>query len=782
MTRLDHPRLPWLCAVLVLAAACLSAGQARADGKPECKRYALLVGINKYDHPEILPPLEFAENDAEGMADFLRPYGFECTVLTDLTATKAKDTSLKPTTANIQKQLDRIVKKCGAGDLFIIGFSGHGIYINKTEESYFCPQDAKPSLDAKGVDTLLSMKALYKQLDGNKASKVLLVDACRNDPEKHPGLTDKTTPTPPKNTVAMFSCSIGQASWEIDTFKHGIFFNYVLQGLKGRALNNEEGNITWDRLEEYVRREVAREAERLAIEEGGSKVRQEPTRVGEESGEPLVLIARGALGFLYDLIDQTSAGKAKLPKNNQPQVILVIPGGCGDHIGLRKGDIIMSVNGHETHTGGELNRRLGEVKVSEILELIVIRDGDKKMLSGKYEAAFSRSEVYRRITALPKDDAVALHARGWCYAVGMGVGRDENEATQWYRKAAEKDFVPSQRALGYRYLNGVGVKKDDGEAESWYRSAAAKGDAEAQRAVGWFYENGISVKKDMKEAQWWYQKAAIQDNPTAQLNLGLMAYNGKLGTPDYKEAIEWFRKSAAQDQPDSQNWLGLCYQRGHGVDRDDAEAIKWYKKAVDQGNTFAENNLGWMYAEGRGVAKDDKQAVALYRRAVAKSFAAAMSNLGFMYENGRGVDKNLEEAARLYRKAADLGNAQGQFNLAAMYLDGRFVKKDANEALRLYKKAADLGHSAAQNRLGELLLAGQVTTPDPQGAFTWFEKAAKQNHVIAQLHVATCYEKGTGVKMDTKLALDWYKKAAAQGNEEAKVAAARLEKSNTRTP
>jgi TPR repeat protein len=32
------------------------------------------------------------------------------------------------------------------------------------------------------------------------------------------------------------------------------------------------------------------------------------------------------------------------------------------------------------------------------------------------------------------------------------------------------------------------------------------------------------------------------------------------------------------------------------------------------------------------------------------------------------------------------------------------------------------------------------------------------------------------------VALDWYKKAAAQGNEEAKVAAARLEESNTRTP
>jgi hypothetical protein len=282
MTRV---RLSWsLFLVALICGGVIPTNAARAEGK----KYAFLVGINKYDHPEPLPALRYAENDVIALAEVLRANGYRTEVLTD-TAGK-KDKALKPTKANIQAKLAEQLKKCTAGDVLIFGLSGHGVYFK--DESYFCPQDAKPTLDKEGMETLLSLKTMYDHLGASKAAKVLLIDACRNDPKDGKGLTEKTTPPPPKNSVALFSCSIGEVSWEVDEYEHGVFFYHIIEGLKGKVQKNTEGNITWDRLQEYVRTEVPRAVPKLVVV-AGQKIHQEPTRVGEESGTPLVLVHFG---------------------------------------------------------------------------------------------------------------------------------------------------------------------------------------------------------------------------------------------------------------------------------------------------------------------------------------------------------------------------------------------------------------------------------------------------------------------------------------------------------
>jgi hypothetical protein len=63
-----------------------------------------------------------------------------------------------------------------------------------------------------------------------------------------------------------------------------------------------------------------------------------------------------------------------------------------------------------------------------------------------------------------------------CYEFGFGVAKDENEAVNWYRKAAEQGYFKAQEELGYDYDNGMGVAKDEVESYKWSSLAASQDD------------------------------------------------------------------------------------------------------------------------------------------------------------------------------------------------------------------------------------------------------------------------------------------------------------------
>jgi len=58
----------------------------------------------------------------------------------------------------------------------------------------------------------------------------------------------------------------------------------------------------------------------------------------------------------------------------------------------------------------------------------------------------------------------------------------------------------------------------------------------------------------------------------------------------------------------------------------------------------------------------------------------------------------------------------------------------------------------------------------------WYRKAALQNNAMAQYNLGHMYELGNGVPMNLEEALRWYQLAARQGNENARMAARRLQK------
>src|SRR5207248_1169244 len=110
----------------------------------------------------------------------------------------------------------------------------------------FCPVDAhfkEASYSTGKAPGLILMPALMKDLaDCGAGTKLILVDACRNELKADTAARsfDSGELTLPKGMAAMFSCKPGEKAWETSKLGkkgHGVFFHYVIEGLKNEAKN-----------------------------------------------------------------------------------------------------------------------------------------------------------------------------------------------------------------------------------------------------------------------------------------------------------------------------------------------------------------------------------------------------------------------------------------------------------------------------------------------------------------------------------------------------------------
>jgi uncharacterized protein len=370
------------------------------------------------------------------------------------------------------------------------------------------------------------------------------------------------------------------------------------------------------------------------------------------------------------------------------------------------------------------------------------------------------------------DEEAETAMADWYFAGQSGFKRDDVEALNWLRKAADQGDSMAEWKLANAYLNGLGVDKNYVQAANWFRKAADQGNALAENDLGSLYDNGIGVGKDSAEAVNWFRKAVEQDNPGAEKNLGFMYWNGRGVDKDYTEALKWLRKAADHGDSDAENSLGVAYDNGFGVDKDSAQAANWFRKAANQGDAQAERNLGVLYDNGWGVEKDIAQAVAWYRKAGDGGNSDAQEYLGEIYENGRGVDKDFAQALDWYHESASQGNDKAIKRLSL--IEGS-SNSPAQVPAWLWKSAAQ-GNAEAQDRLGWMYQNGKDVETNYARALDWFRKSAAQGNSDAQKNEGLMYENGWGVEKDIAQAKACYEKASNQGNQDARAALQRLDK------
>jgi tetratricopeptide (TPR) repeat protein len=259
------------------------------------KRWALVIGVDKYIDPQI-SPLKGSDNDARLIADALVRYaGFPQDQVILLSTTQPMER--QPTRVNILRRLSNLSTAVPKDGLLLISFAGHGM--ERGGQAFLMPSDAQISDQISFLeDTAISINRVKERIKESGVGQVLvLLDACRNDPG---GRAD--APNPLTNAYAnafnfdvrnrevqafatVYATGIGQRAYEYTEKKQGYFSWALVEGLRGAAAN-EKGEITLSQLVKHVQDTVPK---RIAVDLGSTKQQRPFAIIEGYRAEQLVL-------------------------------------------------------------------------------------------------------------------------------------------------------------------------------------------------------------------------------------------------------------------------------------------------------------------------------------------------------------------------------------------------------------------------------------------------------------------------------------------------------------
>lgn len=255
----------WLPSV-ALAVSLVAAPGLGAPARPP-QTWVVAVGIDDYVR-EAIPDLRFADADAHLLAQALQELGHvPAGNIFALTSDAVRDDET-PRVTNIVFRLGWLRQHAGPEDTVVFYFAGHGMHLDG--QSFLLTEEA----DSRSLDTLkassLRAEELFGLLRAIPSGKVLAVlDACRNDPSgRGPTLSENlsqgfTLSGQNRQNATIFSCSVGEKSWEWAARQHGFFTYHFAEGLKAAAVQ-PDGRITLQSLTNHLARAVPESTRRLA--------------------------------------------------------------------------------------------------------------------------------------------------------------------------------------------------------------------------------------------------------------------------------------------------------------------------------------------------------------------------------------------------------------------------------------------------------------------------------------------------------------------------------------
>lgn len=799
------------------------------------KFFALLIGVDDYRNScPALPDLRYACSDIMKIKDALvEKIGVpEANVLTLRACAEEKDPTKRPTRANIEASVRRLLEKSDADATILVVLTGHG-FATKSGETAFAPEDvAFAKNGALDASTATSLVALAENLQTARAkSKALIVDACRTTVSTSGAPTQGTArgalKFEPTGLVTLQSCSARETSYEVasDDFCGGVFAHFLVEGIDKKRKKDaslsliDVGGYASEKTAEYIRRR--REAEAQSVEPS--------KRVFVTSQQPTCLMVAGADFYLsapnweawyregralawgldgtkidgrraLDLLTKAAeAGSLEA----QAELALLYYDGCE----------ASPPNFHEAYKLAQEPAKSGNPFALKVLgDCYRYGAGVEQNVE---EARRRYAEALKGLEALAEtDDALALHrlalyfagtgtardyekAAEYCrravdlkcvgsyvtlgdlHYCGYGVERDYDKAVELYNEAVEWNCVAAYKGLGDCCYHGNGVKRDDAQAFRYFQLAAQGAVALGIARLGGCYRDGRGVDKNPKEAVKLYARAAELYDGSATLELAACYFYGLGVEQDRTKAFELFKRAAEQNYAaDAYRWLAMCYENAWGTSKNKKYAKEWSERAFQKYREYAEAGapdgmfwLGECYCSGFGVERDYDAAVRWFRKAAEKGEKAALCSLGVCYYNGWSVDKNGAEAIKYFRQAAELGWVPATTWLGECYWNSVGVEQDRDEALRLFGDAAEQGDSAATTRLGWYYFNGEGGEPDYDKAVEFFSRAVELNNPAGHWGLGHCYYTGVGVGggPDYDEAFKLFSRAVDLGCVEAKV-------------
>jgi caspase domain-containing protein len=272
-----------------VALAALSQVASGADRPLFTNSYALVVGINDYNHPS-WPDLTYAVTDAQGFSRYLQEQGFTVTSLYDAQATRA---------AILSALEDDLAPRLGENDRVLVFFAGHGAtrHIADAERGYLVPADGTGSFAS--LLPVTTLHDLSSTVLSQARHQLFILDSCfgglaamRGGPTTlDPRLPDYVIEVTKRRARQLLTAGgANQRVRDGGPGGHSFFTGQLLRALRdGTADSNGDGYITFNELSAYI--QVAASSynqtpgtDMLAGHEQGEFVFLNPTRATAAGG------------------------------------------------------------------------------------------------------------------------------------------------------------------------------------------------------------------------------------------------------------------------------------------------------------------------------------------------------------------------------------------------------------------------------------------------------------------------------------------------------------------
>jgi uncharacterized caspase-like protein len=130
------------------------------------KRVALVVGNSNY---QTVPQLPNPSRDASAIAKLFRDAGFDTV-----------DIQLDVGNLEFKRAIRRFEATADQADIAVVYFAGHGLEV--AGANYLIPVDARLASDRDTEDEAIPLERLVSSADGAKHLRLVILDACRDNP------------------------------------------------------------------------------------------------------------------------------------------------------------------------------------------------------------------------------------------------------------------------------------------------------------------------------------------------------------------------------------------------------------------------------------------------------------------------------------------------------------------------------------------------------------------------------------------------------------------------
>jgi len=137
-----------------------------ADAARAEKRVALIVGNSNY---QTVPQLPNPSRDATAVAKMFRDAGFDTV-----------DTLINVGNLEFKRAIRKFETIADQADIAVVYYAGHGVEISGV--NYLIPVDARLASDRDSEDEAIPLERLVSSADGAKRLRLIVLDACRDNP------------------------------------------------------------------------------------------------------------------------------------------------------------------------------------------------------------------------------------------------------------------------------------------------------------------------------------------------------------------------------------------------------------------------------------------------------------------------------------------------------------------------------------------------------------------------------------------------------------------------